>query len=534
MDYLIKNAYIIDGSGSKGCIGNVLLSGGRIARITAQSPDCISHDGTDLKVIDAAGKCLTPGFIDIHRHADLRVFMPEFGELELRQGLTTIINGNCGLSVIPCPAPVRKELFDFLSPVTGRYMNDVQFSDFKSYMSALPAHLPLNVGMLVGNCTVRTAVCGYRSTAPDETEYRAIHEALEEALSNGAFGVSIGLQYAPECHYDMTGLIRSLEPIRGYDIPLCTHTRGDGIILFDALKEVLSVAEALSCRLQISHFKNMGKRFFGKRVSSGLAMLDRARENGLTVNTDVYPYSYGSTQLIHIMPPSYLEGGISGLIMRLKDSSFRSELTRILESGDESFENMYSLLGWESFYLTGFATEANQKYTGMSVPQIAALRGTDCFNTVYDLLIEEQGRISMIDYITCEDDIAEILRYPYSCIISDSTYPTGGLFHPRVYGTFPRIISEYAGKRQIINLETAVYKMTGLPASIMQLKSKGLLREGYDADLCLFDSHAIRDNADISHPDAFSSGLEYVFVGGEPALIKDTLTGICNGHPLRR
>lgn len=532
MDYLIKNANIADGTGSQLYKADVLISEGIIKKIDKVIEG--EAQGDRLTVINADGKLLTPGFIDVHRHADAAVFREGFGEIELRQGLTTIINGNCGLSIVPCPEKCRAELYDFLSPVTGECTGLPVFSDFYDYMECIPKELPLNVGMLIGNGTVRTAVSGYRSGKLDDDEIKQVHRYISKALSDGAYGVSIGLQYAPEYNYDVNDLKKVLMPMSGYNAPLCTHTRGDGDGLFQALDEVTEIAGALDIQLQISHFKNMGKRNWGERAVRALEYLDRARERGLNVNTDVYPYTYGSTQLIHIMPTELLEGGMAGVVEKLRDKNIRSELTKTLKSKSDSFENLYELLGWENFYLTTFSTEENQKYTGLSVPEIARMRNQDEFECVYDLLVEEKGKIGMIDYLASEEDVRTFMKYKHALYISDSTYPTRGLPHPRVYGTFARILATYVRDEKVVAVEEAIRKMSGMPADIFHINNKGYIREGYDADINIFDIKNIDTKAEPTDSKQLATGFDYVFVGGEPAVISDKVTGSKKGRKLFR
>lgn len=222
MRYLIKNATIVDGTGSEPYLGECLTGDHRILSVIrygdhqkrdVTEPERISGDG--VQIIDASGHYLTPGFIDVHRHADTAVFRPSFGEAELRQGLTTVINGNCGLSAVPCPKPYGDEIKEFLSPVVGGYPENMTFTGFPDYLDAIPKELPLNVGMLIGNGTVRSAVAGYRAGRLSDEEMSRVQGLLTEAVDAGAFGVSIGLQYAPEMYYDTKELIRSLEPMRG-------------------------------------------------------------------------------------------------------------------------------------------------------------------------------------------------------------------------------------------------------------------------------------------------------------------------------
>ncbi len=533
MDHLINNVYIVDGTGTEPYPGSVLISGGKIARVS-KDPGLTLPEGRGLTVIDGRGRFLTPGFIDVHRHADARVLSDSFGEIELRQGLTTIINGNCGLSIVPCPEGRKKEIFEFLSPVIGVPEGETDFTDFKNYMDCVSDTLPLNVGMLIGNGTARSAAAGYRPGILTDDEMSRVHGYLEEALADGAFGVSIGLQYAPEYNYDTKELIRALAPMSGYDAPLCTHTRGDGDELFESLDEVITVANALHVQLQVSHFKNMGRKNWGERTMRALKVLDDARSAGLNVNTDVYPYTYGSTQLIQIMPTKLLDGGFDAAAKRLSDPAVRRDLAVLFRDGAPGFQNMVGLLGWENITLTSFATKENARYTGLSVPEIAKLRGSEPLDCVCDLLAEENCRIGMIDYLASEEDVRTIMNYGHAFFISDSTYPSTGKPHPRVYGTFARILSEYVRDAKVMSIAAAVNKMTGMPAQVFGIDGKGFIKEGFDADLCVFDLSNIRTDATPADPAALSKGFDYVFVGGEPAVIDDALTGTLKGRKLFR
>lgn len=533
MSTLIINADIIDGTGSKAFKGDVFIKNGRIEEVFEGGIPAGKRPLAD-EVIDAGGLTLTPGFIDVHRHADAAVFRPDFGEIELHQGLTTIINGNCGLSIVPCPDDQRKEITGFLSPVIGETPEYAQISDFKEYMDALPETLPLNVGMLIGNGTVRSAVSGYRGGKLSDEEYKKAGRYLERAIENGAYGVSIGLQYAPEFNYNEDDLVRVLEPMRGSDIPLVTHTRGDGDSLFESLNEVINIAKRLNIRLEVSHFKNMGKKYWGSRALEGLKVLDAAREEGLDVNTDVYPYTYGSTQLIHILPPSFLKGGMQGAVELLSKPEERKKLTKILEEGEPGFENLLKLLGFENFYLTTFNTEKNQKYTGLSVPTIAEIMEKDPYDCVYTLLCEEQGKIGMIDYLAGEEDVRTIMKYPHAMFISDSTYPSKGLPHPRVYGTFPRILETYVRDEKVLDICEAVHKMTGMPAQIYRLRGKGLIKKGMDADICLFDPKKTGTKATPTDPKQFGYGFSRILIGGVTVLKDDVIIKRECGRKLRR
>lgn len=529
IDFIIKGGTIIDGSGAPGFKGDIALHKNKIVQISEN----IKLDSVDI--IEARGKIITPGFIDIHRHADGNLFYPSFGDLELRQGLTSIINGNCGLSLIPCPPSYSKEIFSFLQSVVGEVPKDKLFYDFKDYMDLVSTiHLPLNVGMNIGNGTVRAATKGYAVSAFTKEEMHLAQRYLYSALEAGALGVSLGLVYAPENCYTLKELKEVLTPMKNFKVPLVTHIRGEGDMFHESLKEVIDLAASLQVPLHISHLKCIGKRNWGYGVTKALKILDAARASGMHITNDVYPYPAGSTQLLQILPPEYLEGGTSEIIKRLQNPAKRTELKEILKKPQSYFENLVSSIGWENIIMSTLTLEKNQGYVGKNIAQIADLQGKSPFDCALDMLIEEDCKITMVDYIVSEEDIKTILKYPYSSIISDSTYPTGGIPHPRVYGTYPRILQKYVREEKVLTLEEAIHKMTSLPSQVYNLRGKGLLKEGMDADINIFDLNKVETKADFNHPREFATGFSYVFVNGQIAVKDDKLTGFKKGKILER
>lgn len=527
LDYLIKNGRLVDGGNTPSSIKDVGIAGGKIA-------DIKEHIQEDARyVIDAGGKYVTPGFIDIHRHGDAAVFREGFGRLELCQGLTSIVNGNCGLSIVPCPKKYKKEIFDFLKPVIGEVTQKEAFDDFPAYMDFLrKEELPVNVGMLIGNGTVRAAVKGYEAGRLSKGEVDEAGKYIEIALKAGALGVSLGIVYAPEYNYDIEGFVEVLEPMRAYGAPLVTHIRGEGDIFKESIEEVIEIAKRLSVPLHVSHLKCIGERNWGHGVKEALKLLDEARKDGMEVTCDVYPYTAGSTQLIQILPPDFLEGGLIEIVKRLKRKEERQRLTRILKEPSSQFENILSSIGFHNIRITTVQTEKNKKFAGRSIQEIADYMGKDPYETVYDLLIEENCQISMIDFITSEDDIRTILKYPYTSIISDSVYPGKGLPHPRMYGTFPKILKQYVREEGLLTIEEAVYKMTGLPASLYGLSHKGRLKKGMDADVIVLDLDRMDTKAYYDNPQGKASGFDYIWVNGKLAVENDMYLGVKNGKVL--
>jgi len=384
LDYLIKNGTVVDGTGKRAFIGDIGILNGKIACLASLIKDEAKN------VIDATDKCVTPGFIDIHRHADANVFLPEFGELEIRQGLTTIINGNCGLSIIPCPQKHKAEIFDFLKAIIGEVKCREEFEDYASYMKVLRTQkIPVNVGMLLGDGTVRAAVKGYATGKLTKEELEEAREYIRSSLKEGAMGVSLGIVYAPEYNYDLDDFVEVLQPMKDYKVPLVTHIRGEGDIFKESVEEVIEIARRLGVPLHISHLKCIGKRNWGHGVDTVLSLINEARKEGMDVTCDVYPYTAGSTQLIQVLPPDYLEGGFTEIVKRLQDVEKRKELTQRLKTPSDSFENLVSSIGWGNIRVTTVQTEKNMQYIGKSIEEIAKLLNKDPYDCAYDMLIED-------------------------------------------------------------------------------------------------------------------------------------------------
>ena len=525
-DTLIRGGTVIDGTGRPGFRADVGITAGKIAALGSLSA---AQAGC---VIDASGRAVTPGFIDIHRHADAALFRPGFGAAELCQGLTTIVNGNCGLSATPFGPAHGDAIRDYLRPITGALPPELVTETLSGYFASVP-NIPVHVGMLAGAGVLRADAAGYELEHLEDRHYRALHRALEQALADGALGVSLGLGYAPECFYTTAELIRALSPIAGQDIPLTVHMRQEGAGVCDSIEEMLLVARELRVPLHISHLKAMGRDNWGKKIPRALELLHRAKEEGLDVGCDVYPYTAGSTQLLHILPPEFLEGGMDAVVRRLRDPAARRELAQRIETGD-GFDDIARLAGWDGIYLTSLHCPEDHPFLGKSLAQIAALTGQDPLNCCCDLLVREDCQITMIDFMASEADIAAVLQSELSNLISDATYPTEGMPHPRVYGTFPRLIRHFVMEKHVLTLEQAVRKMTALPAMALRLRGKGILAEGMDADICVFDPAEIRENGDYQHPCEMASGLDAVLVAGMPAVIRDTYTGIRAGTVIRR
>ena len=540
MDYIIKDGWIVNGKKEKPFQGDLVIENGKIVEVGAHVE--IPADFPKERVLNAAGGYITPGFIDIHRHGDWQAFGNGDDELLNRQGLTTVVNGNCGLSVAPAGEKFGKEIAGFLSSVTGEFRlgEDKKIdalgimSTMSAYMSALAKEKrSVNTGMLAGNGTIRAGVKGYVPGKLSKEEVHQVWKAVEESLAAGALGISLGIAYAPEFEYDRDGLVEALQPLKGTDIPITTHIRneGDGILL--ALQEVISVAEELQIPLHVSHMKCIGRKNWGETPVKILKLFDQAAERGVKVDFDLYPYLTGSTQLVHLLPPQFQEGGTDAICARLADPSGRKEITKVLKQPSDIFENIVELAGFERIYASTLHTEKFRSFAGQSIAKIAEQFGQDPYDTLYDILLAERCQVTMLDTIASEEDMLYFLKDSRANLISDAIYPAGGKYHPRVYGAFPKLLTDYVRDKKVFSIEDAVYKMTAKPAQVLGLPL-GTLKKGMAADINVFHLDQLKVHADFQNPDQYCTGFDYVLAGGEIAVEQDVWRNSRRGRIVRR
>ena len=523
LDLCIRNGSVLDGRGVPAIRADVGVMNGRIVAFGDLRDIPAASD------VDAAGRVVCPGFLDMHRHADAAIFREHYGDCDLFQGITSIGNGNCGLSLAPQFGEHAAATAAYLNPVTGDF-DGIPTESLAKYHAALKSRpMPVNAMMLAGGGTIRATAAGFQKIRLDDEDFRAIHRLLEQMLRDGAGGVSLGLGYAPECFYTTDELIRALEPIRNTQTVLSVHTREEAMRLLPSIDEMLTVAKALHVPLEISHLKASGRIHWHGLAAEALRHIARAREDGLDAGCDVYAYTAGSTQLMHILPPEFLKGGPAAVTARLLDPDRRRELLDRLKNGRD-FDNYSYLVGWDKIYLSSIRNPEDAAHVGKSVAEAAG--DADPATFALDLLARNGCEITMIDFITCEDDIAEILQSPLSYVISDATFPTSGKLHPRVYGAFSTVIEEYVNKRHALSLSEAIRKMTLRPAERYGLARKGRIAVGADADILVFDPQNVHVNATYADPERPSGGMDWVFVNGQAAIKNGVRTDACAGTVL--
>ncbi len=528
MDLLIRNGKIVDGTGTPPREADIGILGGKIVAVGRNLAAASARE-----LLDASGLVLAPGFIDVHSHDDLYLLLrPECREKVL-QGVTTEIVGNCGLSVGPVLADHRECLLGMLGVLCpGADLGElIVEGGISRYLELLEESRPtLNVATLVGHSTVRMSVMGMEQRAPTTTELRRMGQMVARAMEEGALGMSTGLIYPPGNYAGTQELVELARVVGLYGGVYATHMRSEADSEMQALGEALSIGERAGVPVQISHHKVAGRRNWGKS-SQTLALMEEARGRGLRVACDQYPYEAGMTFLAAILPPGMASQGPQELSRKLRATLWRKDLEARLQE-EEGWENLVKGAGFEGIVIS---ICRKPHYLGKTVAEIAAEEGRSAFEVIFDLLAEEGSGSMAIFFMMCEEDILRILESPWTMIGSDGMPSLGlGRVHPRMSGTFPRILSRYVGEMGVLSLEEAVRKMTSLPALTFGLREKGLIKEGMDADLVLLDPARVKDRATYQEPNLPPEGIRLVVVNGQITVREGKLTGARPGKVIRR
>lgn len=507
---VIRNGTVVDGTGSAGMRMDVAIDGPRIAGIYAPG------DADGSVVLNAEGLVVCPGFIDIHTHSDLSLLCCPLAESKIRQGVTTEVVGNCGGSAAPLAGLARKQVEASAKDIWV----DVTWSTFDEYLLKLAdVRTSVNVASLVGADTLRLGVVGADDRPPTDAELARMNELLAESLTEGAFGISSGLIYAPGCFATTEELISLAATSASLGGLYASHIRGEGRTLVDAVEEAIRIGRESGCRVQVSHHKACGERNWGL-VAKTLRIMEEARSEGLDVAFDVYPYTASSTSLDTILPPWARDGGTEAELSRLTDEAVRESVKAELRNPDTEWENTVAEDGWSKIVMIGFRKERNKKFENRSVQSVADELGKDPADTALDLLVDEELKTGAVFHEINEEDLRMVISHPLAIIGSDGESeapygPTGSApTHPRSYGTFPRAIRRYSLDSGLVPLEQMIRKMTSMPAARMGIQDRGVLAKGMAADIVAFDPGRIRDKATFDHSHQYSEGVVHVIVNG--------------------
>jgi N-acyl-D-amino-acid deacylase len=507
---IIRKARVFDGTGNPWYVADIGLHGDAIAAIGD-----LSGSSAALEV-DARDLAAAPGFIDIHTHSDIALLIEGEGHAHIRQGVTTNVIGNCGSSA----APVSDEAAEHLRKEATTEHPDVPW-DWRSlgeYLAILEKRgTSINVVLLVGQGTVRGSVMGFADRPPTAVELTKMQEMVRAAMEDGAFGLSSGLIYTPGSYAATDEVVALAQVAAEYGGIYASHIRGENDTLLTAVAEAIEIGRRARLPVQIAHFKAMGRHMWGKSTES-LALVDEARAEGIEVTCDQYPYNASATGLGAYLPAWAHAGGTEALMGRLRDPAARARIRQDIDHGTGDWVSLHKGVGWDNTLITRCK---EGEIEGLTVSEITRRRaGCDDYETAFDLLLENDGRVSVVYFTIGDEDIERIMRHPAVMIGSDSSAiaATGPLAlgkpHPRTFGTFVRVLGRYVRELGTITLQEAVRKMTSLPAQKLGLYDRGILRPGLKADVVVFDPDKVGDRATYVDPMQYPTGVEHVFVNG--------------------
>lgn len=528
-DIVLRNGKIVDGSGSPWYYADIGIVGDRIAYIGK-----ISADRNDIgQEYDVTGLTVSPGFIDMHCHSDLFILKTPYISAKIRQGITTDLLGQDGISAAPLPTEHKAAWQANLSGLDGTPDIDWDWSDVGSYLDKIESNGPsYNVAYLVPHGNLRMQIVGLDDREATDEEIAEMQQLLRQALDQGGCGLSSGLIYLPcmYAHYrEIEGLCRVAA---AYGVPFIVHQRSEGDEILESMDELLDIARKTGVHLHFSHFKVCGRLNWGK-TTAVLKKLDDARLEGLEVTFDQYPYTAGSTMLSAILPPWVHDGGTMAMLQRLAEPSLRERMTAEMSAGFAGWDSIYAWAGAEGIFITSVASDKNRQLVGKSLQEAAELLGaTDPITAAFELILEEENAVGMIDFVMDEASVTAILRHPAGTLCTDGLL--GGEPHPRAYGSFPKVLGRYVREQGVSTLEETVRRMTSQPARIIGFTDRGLIRQEMKADLVVFDERLIADTATYKQPRSYPVGIDYVFVNGRPVVEKGSEHEIPAGRVLRR
>ncbi|MCD6529462.1 D-aminoacylase [Candidatus Bathyarchaeota archaeon] len=542
-DFLIKDGMIVDGTGNPWFKGDVAIKDGKIV-------DVGKVQGDAERTIDAEGLVVSPGFIDIHNHSDVSLLVNPRAESLVRQGVTTVCIGNCGLSPHPVNESTKDDLYRYLSPFYP--IEEIKWRSTREFLGKLETKgVSCNVAALVGHGSVRIAVMGFEDREPTAQELREMKNLVSKAMDEGAFGISTGLGYAPGLFSKTDELIELAKVVSRKGGFYATHTRSLGVTYEEGVAEAIEIGRESRIPVQISHIESHYPNW--GRTKNVLKMIDEARSQGIDVTCDIPPYLYNLTVITTLLPRWVQEGGLTKLIERLKDRAVREEVKReILKETDKRRSNTMTALAvdgyWDKIRLA--SSDRNPQFIGRSIADIAEELGIHPYDAVFDLIVEEGKQFLIVGESHHEGDMQLVLKHPASMVETDESAraPYGPLSkgrpHPRAYGTFPLLFRKYVrGENRLeipeekgyrlLTLEEAVKKVTSLPAQRLGLQDRGLICKGMSADITVFDPEKVTDEATYSEPHRYPTGVRYVIVNGEIVVEEEEHTGALPGIVLK-
>lgn len=530
LDILIKNARIVDGTGNPWFRGDIGISRGYIVAMDRHV------DESAHLTIDADGRVASPGFIDIHSHDDLSFPENPDNLAKLSQGVTTVVAGNCGFSMYPM-VPETKSLFTaYLASLSKHVTEDDVAPSISHYLALLDAKgLTTNVASLVGHGAIRIAAMGYNPGPPSREQMSKMKCFLRNAMEGGAFGLSIGLIYAPGSFADSAELRELARTAGEYGGFLAAHIRTYGTCLLESIQELLGILREAKVPGHVSHLEAVGEANWGK-VSQALDVMEEARRMGIDITCDMYPYTVASTTLGSVLPPWVLEGGIENLSVLLQDNEMHKRIRdeTLHGTSDKMWECKVALVGWQNIIVSSVSSTKYKAYEGKSLQQLSDELGQDPFDILSTLLIADSCKTLGLMSAFHREDVLATFTSPLHMVGSDGIWTSSGKSHPRQYGTFSKVLRHMVRDEKVLTLEEAVRKMSSASAWRLGLLDRGILRPGMAGDVVIFSPDEVEDMATFDNPNELSRGFSHVIVNGRLAFCEGDLTGERPGCLLRR
>jgi len=520
-DIVIRNGFVIDGSGSPGFNGDIGIKGDKITEVGSLG----EYDAA--LVIDARNMAVTPGFINIHTHTEKELLDNPEGMSSVMQGITTEISGQCGGSVGPLRGYTLEESRE---KNREKYGFDRGWSNVGDFLDCLESKgTGINLASMVGHGTVRAAVIGQSGREPSADELEKMKKLVLEGIEGGAVGFSTGLEYTPGSFAKTGELIEIARVLKPFGLPYATHMRNEDNYLLDAIEEALTIGKEANCPVEISHLKVQGKPNWGN-IDRVFSLIETASNERGNVHFDRYPYVAYSTGLSNLFPIWAREGGTKKFIQRLDDRSLQPNIRTY------TVNKVSDLGSWHAVMISRVRSEKDQQYVGMRMDEIARAEKSAPYETALDMLKRNQGSVGMVGFGMSEENTDRILSHPLGMVCSDgSAIPveSPGSPHPRSFGAFARVLGHYVREKKVMDLATAIRKMSSMPAEKVLLKKRGKIEKGFFADIAVFDPEKVRDVATFSQPKQYAEGVRHVIVNGKVAVSEGQHTGALAGRVLR-
>ncbi|HAU5028182.1 D-aminoacylase [Clostridioides difficile] len=507
MRTLIKHGLIVDGNKTPAYEGDILIENEKILKISQNL-----NEEAD-KVIDAKGRVICPGFIDTHSHSDLVILVNPYNEVKIRQGITTEVLGQDGISMAPLPQEHISSWRKNLAGLDGESDEiDWKYETTENYLKMMDDNgVGLNETYLVPHGNVRMEAMGLEDRPATKEEIQKMCEITERELKAGAIGLSTGLIYIP-CAYSLTEeIIEMCKVVAKYDGVFVVHQRSEADTILTSMEEIIEIGKQSGVKVHFSHFKVCGKANW-KYIPQVIELLEKAEKECIRVSFDQYPYAAGSTMLGVVLPPWAHSGGTDKLIERLSDENERAKMKKDIANGIEGWDNFIEFAGIDQIFVTSVKTEKNKDVIGKSLLEIGKMRGKDPLDATFDLLKEEENAVGMVDFYGLEEHIIGFMKRDEQNVCTDGLL--AGKPHPRAYGSFPKILGRYVRELNVLTIEEAVYKMTKKAATSFSIRDRGELKEGYFADIVIFDKDTVSGCDDFINSMQYPTGIDYVIING--------------------